>query len=255
MERTRAVAMRWIVACVSAAGLSMSGHAHAQAGPPMVSDDPGTPGDGHLEINFAALLTRTSNGSNYELPLIDANYGVGERLQLKLETPYEVDTRGGRQGGVGNGLLGVKWRFFDDGDDGWKMSTYPQVQFGYPGISSTRNGLAARGVGYFLPIEAQRNFGPLEFGIEGGRWLRPTEDSWTGGVVLGTQVTERWEAMAETHDERLVATARDELLVNIGSRVKLSPQFNLLMSVGRDVHNTIDRPADLLLYLGLQLER
>jgi hypothetical protein len=30
--------------------------AFAQGGPPMVTDDPGTPGDGHWEINIASLL-------------------------------------------------------------------------------------------------------------------------------------------------------------------------------------------------------
>jgi len=225
----------------------------AQAGPPMVTDDPGTPGDGHIEINFAALATRTSDGSSYELPLIDVNYGLGDRAQLKLETPYEIDTRGGRHSGVGSGLLGVKWRFVDNGEDGWNVSTYPQIGFNYPGISSTRNGLAARGVSYLLPVEVQRNFGRIEFGAEGGRWLRPDGDSWIGGVVLGTEVTDRCEVVAEAHDERLVGAARDELLVNVGSRVKLSPHFNLLVSAGRDVHNSIDRPADLLLYIGLQL--
>jgi hypothetical protein len=227
--------------------------AFAQAGPPMATDDPGTPGDGHIEINFAALATRTSGGSTYELPLIDANYGIGDRIQLKLETPYEIDTRAGRRGGIGSGLLGLKWRFVDNGEDGWNVSTYPQIGFDYPGISSTRNGLAARGTSYFLPIEVQRNFGKLEFGVEGGRWLRPDGDTWAGGVVLGTNVSESWEVMAEAHDEKLVGAARDELLVNIGSRVKLSPHFNLLVSAGRDVHNSIGQPADLLLYIGLQL--
>ena len=249
MVRTRGGIARWMMA----AALWMPAMAFAQAGPPMVTDDPGTPGDGRLEINFAALATRTADGSTYELPLIDANYGVGDRLQLKLETPYEIDTHDGRRGGVGSGLLGVKWRFVDNGEDGWNVSTYPQIGFNYPGISSTHDALAERGVSYFLPVEVQRNFGKLEFGVEGGRWFRPEGDSWSGGIVLGTQATDDWEVMAEAHDERLVASARDELLVNVGSRVKLSPHFNLLVSAGRHVHNAIDRPADLLLYIGLQL--
>ena len=240
---------RWVIAMI----LLLPVAVFAQAGPPMVTDDPGTPGDGHIEINFAALATRTSDGSTYELPLIDVNYGLGDRLQLKLETPYEIDTHDGRHGGVGSGLLGVKWRFLDNGEDGWNVSTYPQIGFNYPGISSTRNGLAERGVSYLLPIEAQRNFGKFEFGIDGGRWFRADGDSWIGGIAVGTQVTGGWEAMAEVHDERRVDAARDELLVNVGSRVKLSEHFNLLVSAGRDVHNTIDRPADLLLYIGLQL--
>ena len=98
---------RCVVACTVVAACGFSTMLFAQAGPPMATDDPGTPGNGHWEINFAALVTRTSDGSAYELPLIDANYGVGDRVQLKLETPYEVDTHDDRHSGVGSGLLGV----------------------------------------------------------------------------------------------------------------------------------------------------
>jgi hypothetical protein len=225
--------------------------AFAQGGPPMVSDDPGTPGDGHYEINVAVLLDRTSSASSYEAPLIDFNYGLGDRLQLKLETPYAIDGAPHRSG-VGNGLAGVKWRFFDD-DDGWQVSTYPQVQFNYPGVDSDRRGLADRGTSYFLPVEAQRLVGPIELGFEVGRWIRPDDDSWTAGVVVGRQITERVELIAELHEERLIASSRGERLIDVGSRVKLSPHFNFLASVGRDLHNSIDEPADLLIYVGLQL--
>src|SRR3569833_1463285 len=110
---------RWgvIARCLVAMIVWLPVAVFAQAGPPMATDDPGTPGDGHLEINLAALATRTSEGSNYELPLIDVNYGVGERLQLKLETPYEIDTHEHRRGGIGSALFGVKWRFLDNGKD------------------------------------------------------------------------------------------------------------------------------------------
>jgi hypothetical protein len=89
-----------IARCMMALVMGFPLGVFAQAGPPMVTDDPGTPGDGHIEINFAALATRTSNGSTYELPLIDANVGLGDRIQLKLETPYEIGTRDGRRGGA-----------------------------------------------------------------------------------------------------------------------------------------------------------
>ncbi len=36
---------------------------HAHAGPPMVTDDPDTPGDGHWEINMAAAGGRNRTGA------------------------------------------------------------------------------------------------------------------------------------------------------------------------------------------------
>jgi len=35
--------------------LMASACAHAQGGPPMLTDDPGTPGDGKWEVNIAVL--------------------------------------------------------------------------------------------------------------------------------------------------------------------------------------------------------
>ncbi len=220
----------------------------------MITDDPGTPGNGRYEINIATLLDRTSNGSAFEAPLLDINYGVGERLQLKIETPFEIDTAGARRSGIGNGLAGVKWRFVDGGDAGWNVSTYPQIEFNYPGSSSARRGLADRGTGYFLPVEMQRQFGMLEFDIEVGRTLRPGDDTWSAGIVIGHKLSEIVELMAEVHDERQVTTARSETLYNIGSRVTLSRHVNLLFSAGRDMHNSIGEAANLLVYAGVQLE-
>src|SRR5438445_482716 len=45
-----------IAACAIAAAMLP---ALAQGGPPMVTDDPETPGDGHWEINIGAIATRT----------------------------------------------------------------------------------------------------------------------------------------------------------------------------------------------------
>src|ERR1019366_112961 len=88
--------------------LLATGRAPAQGGPPLVTDDPGTPGRGNWEVNVAATLDRTSLASSWGTPLVDANYGWGERVQLKLEMPFAVVSGAdGTRGGIGNPLFGA----------------------------------------------------------------------------------------------------------------------------------------------------
>ena len=58
--------------------------------PPMVSDDTGTPGNGNWEINVVLAGDISKDSKAFELPLLDINYGIGDRLQLKYEVPYVV---------------------------------------------------------------------------------------------------------------------------------------------------------------------
>ena len=60
------------------------------AGPPLITDDPDTPGPNHWEINLAATMEKFDSDWGWELPLLDINYGVGERIQLKFEIPWIV---------------------------------------------------------------------------------------------------------------------------------------------------------------------
>src|SRR5437588_11167064 len=61
--------------------------ARAQGGPPLITDDPDTPGPGHWEINLAASRETNQDGTRDE-SLADINFGVGGRLPLKLEAPW-----------------------------------------------------------------------------------------------------------------------------------------------------------------------
>ena len=61
---------------------------HAQGGPPMLTDDPGTPGDGHWEINTAVTTEQRPGERSSEPPLLDLNYGIGDRIQLKYEAAW-----------------------------------------------------------------------------------------------------------------------------------------------------------------------
>jgi hypothetical protein len=225
--------------------------AHAEAGPPLLTDDPGTPGDGHWEMNFAWTTERAADARHDEAPLVDLNYGVGDRVQLKFEMPWIVASGRGNDG-FGNAAVGVKWRFLDQGEGGWQVSTYPQAEFLPSGLHHAAS--ADSGVGWLLPIEVQRDFGGFDAGFEVGRTLAPShgDDGWIAGVAVGCDVSERMQLLAELHDETIEHEGH-ELVFNVGTRAALSEHFTLLASVGTDVENTIEPRNRWLSYLGLQL--
>jgi hypothetical protein len=100
--------------------------AHAQGGPPFRTDDPETPGNKHWEINFGWIGDRNPANGAYQIPDFDINYGLGDRIQLKYELPIAIEeTRpqpatpttpavpGQVITGLGESLLGIKWRFYE----------------------------------------------------------------------------------------------------------------------------------------------
>jgi hypothetical protein len=106
---------RVVVLALTCLGLSRA--VEAQGGPPLETDDPGTPGPGHVELNVSAQAERDVSGTVYDAPRLDANVGVGARLQLKLEVPWRVATAPAQptETGIGNVGVGVKWRFAEQG--------------------------------------------------------------------------------------------------------------------------------------------
>src|SRR5271170_7090320 len=126
--------------------------AHAQAGPPFLSNDPGTPGNANWEINLASMQTIARAIASYQVPQIDLNYGLGDRIQLTYEISYVMQTSDPgqpattqtRHTGWSNAFPGIKWRFVDQGEDGWQLSTFPQIETNGT-ASSQGNGIAGLG--------------------------------------------------------------------------------------------------------------
>src|SRR5271168_4657446 len=77
-------------ACLLIFSAALCNHAHAQAGPPFRTDDPETPGNKHWEINMGWIGERNPSEGDYEVPNVDINYGLGDRIQLKYELPIAV---------------------------------------------------------------------------------------------------------------------------------------------------------------------
>src|ERR1700677_4808860 len=94
----------------------------AQGGPPFITDDPGTPGNRRWEINLGWTDQRTPGSTEFGLPLLDANYGLGDRIELTYESPWAILRESGEptRAGAGDSLFGFKWRYYDAGEKGWQ---------------------------------------------------------------------------------------------------------------------------------------
>jgi hypothetical protein len=226
----------------------------AQGGPPMITDDPGTPGNQQWEINVAGTLERNSQGNLGEFPALDINYGAGDHVQLKLEGAWLLsqDNDSGTRNGLGNALAGVKWRFLDEERHGVSMSIYPQVEWNMS-ASSVRRDLVARGTHLIFPAQIARGIGPFEFAAEAGYVVGiDAADEWILGIVGAWPVTKKFEILGELHSDLPADFSSHQLTVNFGTRVKLTNHTAFLASVGHDLLSQGDEQRSILSYLGFQ---
>jgi hypothetical protein len=248
-----------IVVCVTAfsAGLYLGPvpSSFAQGGPPMLTDDPATPGSGVWEINFAYVEQRNHQERLRSFPHVDFNYGLGEHIQLKYETGWLIaDTPegGGVKSGLDDSLLGLKWRFLDQERGGFDMSVYPQLQVENP-TDSVARGIAEPGPNLFLPLEVGHDFGKAKLiGEFGYQYFRTQENEWVVGLLGALQASETLELMAELRSFSENFPNRGDVVVNLGLRRALNPTIKLLASVGTGLTNGPETPT-FIAYFGVQL--
>ena len=210
---------------------------------------------------MAAAQTLTHGIDSYQLPQFDLNYGLGERVQLTYEVPYVVDTMPGEphHSGWSNAYPGVKWRFLDQGEDGWQLSTFPQVETGAAALAQQR-GLASPGPRFLLPFEAAKKVGPIDLDVEAGYYF-PKQGLRERiiGLVAGHSFGGGLELDAELYDDR--AIGKDGLvdgvprytLLDLGGRYKLARGIIALFMAGRSVTGTGGEGPTFNGYFGVQI--
>jgi hypothetical protein len=229
--------------------------ARGQGGPPMTTDDPGTPGDKKWEINLAVAFEHRPGETTADFPAIDLNYGVGEHIQITLQTaPVLLKREGhGLIGGLGGTEAAVKWRFLDqqkDGD-GFDMSMFPRVIFNVV-RSSPRRGLSEPGTRFQIPLQMAKTFGRWHADVEFGPHVSTVGRSeWLYGVVAGLDVSKRTLFMAELHGTSRMNFTRDVLTVNVGVHHEFSETRILIVSLGREIRSP--DPLATIGYFGMQL--
>ena len=219
----------------------------------MITDDPATPGNGKWENNFAITFEHRPDKTTFEVPKVDLNYGVGDRIQLTLQTAPVLSKRSGHGliGGVGATEAAVKWRFLDEATSGLDMSMFPRVIFNVS-QSSVRRGLADDGTRFQIPFEAGKTFGLLHLDTEfGPRASTVGRSEWFDGIVGGFDLTKSTMLMAELHDESRMNFSRNELTLNFGLRHEFTENYILIVSMGHELRSP-DQPTALIGYFGMQ---
>jgi hypothetical protein len=228
--------------------------AAAQGGPPMLTDDPDTPGNRRWEINIAGMGEDAASQRSASLPHVDVNYGLGERLQLKYETGWS-NVRPSQEdwvSGLDNALIGVKWRFVDDEDSGLKASVYPQYEF-QNGTDSVERGAAEPGPNFLLPVEVSRSFGAVTLvGEVSYQFIHADEDEWIYGLLAAFQASDDLELLAELHGTTSTNFSNWDPVLDLGLRRKLGERFTLLASVGTGLNDDPERTR-LVAYVGVQV--
>jgi hypothetical protein len=233
---------------------ALSPLAVAQGGPPFIGDDPGTPGDGNWEINVAGYGERHPTDSTYNAPILDINYGLGSRIQLKYQVPYLVEGNEGaaERSGLGKSLAGVKWRFYDNDEKGLEISTYPQLEFNNP-TSSLQRGLVDFGTRFYLPIELTKKVGSFEVNPEVGYWFASDKGAaWTAGIVILREMNKRLELAAEFYNTANTNGANRWNTYDGGGRYKLGEHYVLLFMAGRSFSAPSAGQPQFFGYLGMQ---
>ncbi len=210
----------------------------------------------------------------YQVPDFDINYGLGDRIQLKYELPIAVYTGPTNRtvAGLGESLLGVKWRFYehrrtnaaadDDKAVNFSLGTYPQLSLNNP-TSAVRRGVVPPGPQFLLPIEANARLGWLRVDGDLGYWFtnQHVPQDWERGLVAGHEFSDKTELYMELHDlqdtNRVDGQPKQrQLTLGLGGRQALNHDNSILLLFmgGRSIQavtRTNGEPS-WIAYLGVQ---
>jgi hypothetical protein len=235
--------------------MTLSGSALAQGGPPYFTTDPGTPGNLNWEINLGYEPSVSSGQSLSHTPDVDINFGLGDRIQLTYENAWLRlhDPDSSTKFGLGQSNFGVKWRFYDAGEDGLSISVFPQLFLNNPN-DSVRRGITPRSDTFLLPMEFSNKFGPVQINWEVSyQFVHHGPDGWQTGMVVGHDVTKRFEVDAEVFASGSFRPSNSQPTVDFGARYKLHYPVILLIMFGRSFDPGSHIPSSFVGYFGVQL--
>ncbi len=229
--------------------------AFAQGGPPFYTNDPGTPGNLDWEINLGYMPFFYSDQSVSHTPDVDINFGIGDRIQLTYENAWlrVQPPSSPTKFGLGQSNPGVKWRFYDGGEDGLSVSVFPQLFLNNPN-NAVRRGITSASDTFLLPFEFSKKFGPVDVDYEVGyQFVHKGPDGWLTGLVIGHDVTSKLEMDLELYSQGTFHPSNSQPTIGLGGRYKIHRPAILLFMAGRSLEPTRPNQSYFVGYFGVQL--
>jgi len=226
----------------------------AQGGPPYYTNDPGTPGKNNWEINLGYMPFLYNSQSTTHTPDVDINFGWGDRIQLTYEDAWlrVLNQPTPAKYGLGQDQLGLKWRFYDSGEDGMAFSIFPQLSLNNPN-DSVKRGITPPGASLILPLEFTRKVGPVHVNAEGGyNLVHLGPDGWLAGLVVGRDFTKRLELDSEFYGVGTFHPSNYQTTLELGARYKLHRPIILLLMAGRSLAPGSNTQPHFVGYFGVQ---
>ena len=220
----------------------------AWAGPPFQTDDPEPVDYKHWEIYVFSEETRsevtTDEGVHKRtegvLPGFEFNYGILPDVQLSVTAPFEYSraTGEGSQLGYGDTEIAVKYRFIQEDESGWRpqVSFYPSLELPTADTAEEEDESHTR---TFLPLWAQKSWGPWTTFGGGGYWINPgaeNRDYWFFGWALVRKITENFSFGGEIfHQTADTVESTASSGFNLGGIYDFNEKHHLVFSAGRGI--------------------
>ena len=233
-QRSTCVFASYLTFTVLVATLSL--HGVATAGPPYLTDDPQPTDTGHWEIYNFVQGSRTRDDVDGEAGL-DLNYGGAKDLQLTMVLPLAFDDPREVRGAnfdVGTGVieLAAKYKILHQDNQNWlpDVSIFPRF------FVPTEQRFGTNHVSLFLPVWAEKDFGPWQVFGGGGYQINPglgQRNFWQTGVAVNRSLSDRCSLGAELFGQTRDSTDDGEFVtLNFGLTYKLVQHWSLLASAG-----------------------
>ncbi len=210
----------------------------AWAGPPFITDYPETVAYQHGEFYIASQYMNNKDGKAGTLPHFEFNYGIIPDVQLHLLVPlaFAQPDGGPNSYGLGDTEVGVKYRFIHESETTPQIGIFPIV---HVPTGDSDLGLGSSHVQTFLPIWAQKSWGPWTTYGGGGYWFNPganNKDFWQLGWLVQREITQTLTLGTEIfYFGKDTDDGRDRTGYNIGGIFNLTENHHILFSAGSDI--------------------
>jgi hypothetical protein len=211
----------------------------------------------HFSITIAGQYTTRKGETAGAAPSLDIGYTVTPDLYLHFYQPYAFDrVNGGKTNfGLGDTEIGVRYRFIEPDDNGWRPGVvfYPLVDFP---TGDVNHNLGTGSTHFFLPLWAGKQVGLYTVYGGGGYWYNRghgykdwfyfdagTQRRMSDDLRLGFDVF---------HATSSRTGLKETTGFSVGGAYDVTTNHHLLFSAGRGLQN-VDETNRFSAYLAYQI--